>query len=248
MNQDLATAMDAVAPFYELDLDGFADDLTLYEGFAKRTDGDVLDVGCGTGRVAAALARSGKRVMAVDVSEAMLTRAAQYESFETLHGDLRSLHLDRRFGLAIAPLGTLHHVATGDRVAAFASIRRHLVPGGLFVADLSVESDWSPGLQPLIAHWTRSDPRSGHTVTKLVAIESDPTSLTQQVTYFFDEVAEDGSLRRSVAMFDLFYFSESEITLLTTQNGMEIESIYGDYDLSPLAAESERMIVVARAV
>lgn len=240
--------MDVVARYYDLDLDGFDDDIALYEGFAERVEGDVLELGCGTGRISAALSRAGKSVTAIDVSPEMLARAAQYGTFATTRADLRELNLGREFGLIIAPLGTLHHVAIGDRDPVFSAIRRHLPAGGLFVADLAVESDWSTGGQPLVCHWTRRDPSSGHTVSKFVAIESDPTSLTQQVTYFFDELDEDGTVKRALAAFDLSYFSESELTLLLGQNGMDLEGIYGDYDLGPLAAESERMIVVAGAL
>ena len=247
MSIDVAKAMDVVARYYDLDLEGFDDDTALYEGFAERVEGDVLDLGCGTGRISAALSRAGKSVTAIDVSPEMLARAARHGTFETLRADLRELDLGRKFGLIIAPLGTLHHLAIGDRNAGVRAIRRHLAAGGLFVADLAVEADWSAGGQPLVCQWTRRHPSSGHTVSKFVAIESDPTSLTQQVTYFFDELEEDGTVKRALAAFDLSYFTESELTLLLEQNGMNIEGIYGDYDLGPLAAESERMIVVARA-
>lgn len=248
MSRDLVSAMDVVARFYDLDLDGFDEDLGLYEGFAERVEGEVLEVGCGTGRVSEALARAGKKVIAVDASPGMLRRACQRSvQFETVAQDLRELDLGRKFALVIAPLGTLHHVPPNDRGAAFAAVRRHLSEGGLFVADLAVEADWSPGLQPLVCHWTRRDPGSGHLVSKFVAIESDPSSLSQEVTYFFDEMDSEDRLRRSVATFDLCYFTEHELTLLLSSHGMAVEAIYGDYDLTPLEARSERMIIVARA-
>jgi SAM-dependent methyltransferase len=248
MEEELARAMDVVARYYDLDLDGFSDDIGLYEGFAERVEGDVLELGCGTGRIAAALARAGKNVVAVDLSTEMLRRAAERAAqFETVRADLRHLDLGRQFALVIAPLGTLHHVAVADRGTAMAAIRRHLAEDGLLIADLTVESDWSPGLQPLVCHWTRQDPETGNSVSKLVAIEADPTTLRQQVTYFFDETDVRGALRRAVATFDLCYFSEQEVRALLEQACLQPEGFYGDYDLSPLEAESERMIVVARA-
>ncbi|HET9201092.1 MAG TPA: class I SAM-dependent methyltransferase [Dehalococcoidia bacterium] len=248
MENEVARAMDVVARYYDLDLDGFDDDILLYEGFAERTEGEVLELGCGTGRISAALARAGKTVTAVDLSGEMLRRAeARAAGFETVQADLLDLDLGHQFGLVIAPLGTLHHIASDQRPAAFAAIRRHLAHGGLFVADLAVESDWSPGLQPLICHWTRDEPATGNSISKFVAIESDPTSLSQRVTYFFDETEASGALRRSVAVFDLGYFTEHEVRFQLQQNCMRVESFYGDYDLGTLEPESERMIVVARA-
>jgi SAM-dependent methyltransferase len=249
MQNDVARAMDVVARYYDLDLDGFADDIALYEGFAERAEGEVLELGCGTGRVSAELARAGKKVTAVDLSEEMLRRAGERDAdFQRVRADILQLELDRQFGLVIAPLGTLHHVAIDDRRTALAVVRRHLAEDGLFIADLAVESDWSPGLQPLVCHWTRNDPGTGNSVSKFVAIESDPTSLSQRVTYFFDETDEHGALRRSVATFELCYFTEQDIRGLLERSCLRPEGIYGDYDLRPLEPESERMIVVARAV
>src|SRR5436305_12502961 len=50
-------------------------DTDFYRRLARETGGPILEVGCGTGRVAAALARDGHQVLGVDLSAPMLRLA-----------------------------------------------------------------------------------------------------------------------------------------------------------------------------
>ena len=109
----------AVAPFYDLDLEGYDDDLFLYRQLASEAGGAVLELGCGTGRVARALADEGVEVVGVDLSRSMLAIARDRlaGSDVTFHeADFRTLDLGRRFPLVLVPLGGLQHMATVDDV------------------------------------------------------------------------------------------------------------------------------------
>lgn len=239
-------AMDLIARYYDLDLDGFDDDLDLYRGYARRSGGPILELGCGTGRVSRALAAEGYEVTGLDISPAMLERARKEKSNVTwAQGDLAALALDGKFGLVLAPLGTLLHIKPEDRLSTFKSIAARLQPGGLFVLDLPVESAWLPGIQPLVCQWTRLDRTTGAQVSKLVSAEADVTTLTQRVTYIFDEIEMEGTLKRATTTFDLSYYTESEAVLLIEQSGLAVEAIHGGYDFSELEADSERMIICA---
>ena len=71
---DAATAA-ALARLYDLDLVDDPGDLDLYLALAARTQGPVLELGVGTGRLAVPLAAAGYRVIGVDRDAAMLERA-----------------------------------------------------------------------------------------------------------------------------------------------------------------------------
>ena len=100
-----------------------------------RGDERVLDAGCGTGRVTAALLERLPRgeVVAVDGSPAMVEAARERlgDGVELLVSDLLALELDRPVD-AILSTATFHWIA--DHEALFARLRELLVPGGRLVA------------------------------------------------------------------------------------------------------------------
>jgi ubiquinone/menaquinone biosynthesis C-methylase UbiE len=92
----------------------------------------VLDVGCGTGRVAAALAERGAKVWGVDPSEGMLAvaRSRVPSSVGLKEGRAEALPFrDAWFDGAVCMLSV--HLL--DRPQAFAELARVLVPGGRLV-------------------------------------------------------------------------------------------------------------------
>ncbi len=102
----------------------------------------MLELGCGTGRVTAPLARTGIPIVGVDRSDAMLHRAAR--RVRRLHGaalvraDISALPFpDAAFPAVIAPYGILQSLLS-DRVlaATLASVARVLEPGGRFGLEL----------------------------------------------------------------------------------------------------------------
>ena len=66
---EIEAALARIAPFYDLDMGALADDLPLYAAYAQQAGPAVLEVGVGTGRVAAHLAAAGCRVVGIDANE-----------------------------------------------------------------------------------------------------------------------------------------------------------------------------------
>lgn len=98
----------------------------------------LLDLGCGTGRHAILLADRGYSVAGVDVSEEMLQAAsAQDVPGTSFHcGDLRSIRLGASFDVVISLFHVISYQSSNaDLAAAFATVREHLRPGGIFVFD-----------------------------------------------------------------------------------------------------------------
>ncbi len=73
-----SSAAEALARYYDLDLADDPGDIDMYVALAHATDGSILELMAGSGRVAVPLAMAGHKVVAVDRDSHMLGRAAAY--------------------------------------------------------------------------------------------------------------------------------------------------------------------------
>ena len=97
----------------------------------------VLDAGCGTGRVAAELARRGFDVVGVDLDPSMLGKARSRDpELRWVVGDLADAGLDlgRRFDLVVMAGNVMIYLEPGTEGRVVANLARHLSPGGALVA------------------------------------------------------------------------------------------------------------------
>ncbi len=131
------------AAWHDVECGSYTADFELWHELARDRGGPVLDVGCGTGRVALELAASGHEVIGLDADQPLVTtlnvRAAKAGlPASALRADARSFTLRRRFPLAIVPMQVAQLLggSTG-RTTLLATLARHLEPGGLIALALA---------------------------------------------------------------------------------------------------------------
>lgn len=126
-----------LASFYDLDNEWMEDSEYCFEMAEKAKS--VLDLACGTGLLAAAIAGEGKRVTGVDLSPAMLAIARAREGGSAVtfvEGDVRNLRLDQRFDLVTMTGHAFQCLLTReDRLMALKTIAAHLEDKGRFIFD-----------------------------------------------------------------------------------------------------------------
>ena len=99
----------------------------------------LLDLGCGTGQIAAWLVEQGYRVVGVDLSEAMIRHARQRAPrAHFVVQDMRHLSVSGPFDAAFALFATLNHLPD-DRALrrVFRRVYAALAPGGWFGFDVN---------------------------------------------------------------------------------------------------------------
>jgi SAM-dependent methyltransferase len=92
----------------------------------------ILDLGCGTGRIANPLAADGHAVVAVDNSEAML---ACVIGAENVLGDVWTLDLGRQFDVVLALSHLINNPEPSLRLELLRVCRKHLADDGVVVVE-----------------------------------------------------------------------------------------------------------------
>jgi 2-polyprenyl-3-methyl-5-hydroxy-6-metoxy-1,4-benzoquinol methylase len=117
-----------------------------YLSKAREFGGPVLDLACGTGRMALLLAREGFEVTGVDSSQGMLNQlrnklaAAGREIRQRVHLErqgMSELALDDRFNMIICCDAFYHNLTVQEEMACLDCVARHLLPNGRIVFNLT---------------------------------------------------------------------------------------------------------------
>lgn len=132
-----------VAAWHDVECAAYDADLPVWRGLAEQWGGPVLDLGCGTGRVALDLAAHGHEVTGLDADPALVAaledRArARGVPVQALTADARSFELRETFPLVIAPMQVAQLLGGPDgRRAMLSRVLAHLRPGGALAVALA---------------------------------------------------------------------------------------------------------------
>lgn len=227
-------------------------DVPFWTRVAAASAGPVLELGCGTGRVLVPVARSGTRVIGVDLSERMLARARARvrrarlsAGLDLVRGDIRHLPFgDGGFGLVMAPYGILQSLTSdADLRGALRAVARTLRPGGRFVtelvADLPAWQEYSEVTK--LRGWRPG--RKAH----LALVESVRQDRQQGLTIFEQEFVETRGGARRTKRFTLAFrtLTVAQMASRLERAGLKVSAKLGSYDGDPWTPSSDTWILIA---
>jgi|CXWK01.1.fsa_nt_gi SAM-dependent methyltransferase len=250
------SSYDPIARFYDLSHQALVDDIPFLLQQAAETGGPALELGCGSGRLLAPLARAGITVTGVDNSPEMLARAAMWLAGEAaevrdrvrlVEGDVRSPFLPpgEPFALAYFGYNTFMHLDETAAAAALRQLRPLLRPGARLLIDVDHPLALSAaGNEPdFELEEELRDEAMGETIRQYAAYESVPGEQAVDVTWVYETGQENAEARTQVTM-RYHYLYPHQYDLLLSLTGFRLLGFLGDYDGSPFDEESERLIVV----
>jgi len=253
--RDGAAGWDEYAPFYDWENARTVArrDVPFWQRLAIAQDGPVLELGCGTGRLAVPVAKAGAELVGVDRSAPMLAqarrrlrRAGLADRVLLVRGDIRALPFRRRrpFALVMAPYGMLQSLTReADLTATLASVHRVVKPRGLLAVDLVPDLPrWSEYQRRVSLQGRR-----GRT-TRLTLVESVRQDRRRGLTHFEQEYVERRGRQRRVHQFGLTFrtLSVPQMAKRLEAAGFRVDAVLGDYDGGPWDERCDVWVILAR--
>lgn len=231
-------------------------DIPFYVQQAIASGGPVLELGCGTGRVALAVAEAGIDVVGVDISPRMVevaqAKAAQRGLAERARfevGDMRSLRRGDGFALVTIPFrGLLLLTSADDQRAALATAAAHLGPGGVLAFDV-----FNPDPEMLADTGDERfvdsivpQPSGGSVIVYATNAWDHAAQLSTPHLWIEERDAEGVVLATHEREFAMRYLWPGETTAMLADAGFGVDACYGGFDGEPVEDDCDDLVWVAR--
>jgi SAM-dependent methyltransferase len=230
--------------------------LPFWRRLTAGSPGPVLELGCGTGRLAIPIAGDGVRLVGIDRSAPMLAKAVERLNARRakrrghpalVRGDIRCLPFPSgRFRLVLAAFGVLQSLTRErDLVAALSSAARVLERGGLLGVDLV----------PDVPNWReyrnqvqlRGRAAGGRHLTLVESVRQDRG---RRLTTFEQKYVERLGRTSAEHRFTLTFrtIPVRGMVQRLERAGFSVEALLGDYEGRPWDARADVWIILAKKV
>ena len=222
-----------------------------------RVRGPVLELACGSGRVAVPLALAGHRVTGLDLSRTMLRRARTRRQglppevavrLRFSQQDMRRFRFRRPFDAAIIAFSSLALLPEpADRLACLQCLAGHLRPRAPLIIDLPNPQDDPLRQTPRMVTSLFQLPRWGHVVEKLVEETADADRRTTRVRYRYRLLPDGGAppIELAETSFELARIERREVEAMLYAAGFDVVAVTGDYRGAPQTTRSPRLVLHA---
>lgn len=245
---------DDYAPFYDWENARTLQrrDVAFWQRLAAAQEGPVLELGCGTGRIAVPVARAGARIVGIDRSEEMLARARKRimrarlrGRLALVRGDIRDLPFTARtkFSAVLAAYGILQSLTRErDLTRTLTSVAGVLRRGGVFAIDVV------PDLPKWDEYRNRISLSGRHgRHSTLTLVETVRQDRAKRLTIFDQEYRERRGSERRVHRFSLTFrtLTVPQMTRRLERAGFRILAVLGDYQGGPWDPRADVWIILA---
>jgi SAM-dependent methyltransferase len=253
---------------YDLEHEGDDEDIDFYLGLVRRLrPARVLELASGSGRVTIPLAKLapslGFDIVGLEIADPMLAESERKRAalpgdaqarVRFVKGDIRTWEAEAPVDLIITPCSSLSHLLSlEDQLAAFRRAYDNLLPGGRFVADLTManlavyaESMQTPPRTTVEIDIDTSDPATGVRMLRYKTTRYLPHEQRAGIRFLYDKFPARDRVERYVSDFESHVYYPRELELLFRLTGFALEATYGNYNLKPLRRSSRQMIYIGR--
>ena len=231
----------------EVPYEKWADWLTGYLQKNGISDGIVLDLGCGTGKMTRLLSAAGYDMIGADSSAAMLQEAREAggdDGILYLQQDMRELDLYGTVRAAVSVCDCMNYLLEREELLqVFRLVNNFLDPGGLFLFDMNTLYKYSQVLGD--STFAEAGERDAY-IWENTWDEEAKVNI-YDLTIFRQE-GREGLFRRYEETHYQKGYDIPEIMELLETAGMKAEAVFDAYTCNPPAKDSERVCFAAREV
>ena len=248
------------ARFYDLDQrDNLIVDIPFYLDYAKNYNGNILELGCGTGRVSIELAKAGHFVTGLDLSDSMLEihnnkleklPKETSQKINLIKGNMADFDIDNKFSLIISPFRAFQSLTNDiDINNSLKCIKKHLNKNGIFIINVFrpskiLDESWCSGenVQWETEDWILPDEKI-HVVKKDYREKIDTINQIIYPKFIYEITDKNGNKENYTEYLELKYYYYNQLKTLLQNNEFKIFEEYGWYDKSPIENGRELIIV-----
>ncbi len=245
------------------DLDPWAASDEFYLGLAREIGGAVLDLGCGTGRLACRIAAEGLEVVGADPAGAMLGVARSRPDTEAVawvQSDAQSLRLARRFDLIVMTGHAFQALLSdADARAVLETAAHHLEPEGRFAFETRNPAkrawlSWTPDatrkvvqtpVQGRVEAFYDAEFEAGAEAGAGAGAEADTGIVGIAQHCRFLDLGLDGGLER-IGRSRIRFIERDHLAGLLARAGLAAAAWYGDWHRGAFTPASKEIIAVTR--
>ncbi len=250
---------DPWAAYYDFLHPGLPGEAVFYAGQALKRGCPVLEIGCGTGRIAIPIAMSELHVTGLDNSTAMLAlcreKAKQVgvkkKFLSLVQADMRDFNLGEDYPLIIMAYRTfMHCLSLEEQLACLHGVYNHLVPGGEFFCNV-----WAAQPASIVRFDTAPNHDRGMPAAR-IPLPDEEVVLVHLVTVWRDdfrqllherhcvqEQDETGAiLHEEELSMTRAWTTPREMEHLLARAGFEILAVLGDFEGDLLRSHHTEMV------
>lgn len=217
----------------------------------KVSEGLVLELGCGTGRMTRLLAQAGYDMIGVDCSGEMLQIAKEKEwdadgdgrDILYLLQDMREFELYGTVKAVVCVCDSLNYILEEkDLLTVFRLVNNYLDPGGVFIFDMNTIFKY----REILGENTICENRGEGSFIWENFYDEEERINQYDLTLFIREQGEQDLYRKYEETHFQRGYELQSIQRLLREAGMEFVTMYDAFTREPAREDSERIYVIAR--